>query len=408
MSIQTKDIPISQAISFEDGEGGKALLSLAEGAILRNLQQSLLFRHLVSPISGSWDGKGTVKYNLTFFSQTQTYNESTGGTRQKPKYGQKFVHVDQRKILATQIEDFDRYNISGQNEATLGQWIANCTVSVEADLKAQFLSYINKEAKANPKKTIYLEELFSRKLLSKEAREEIQNALSVIPRDLGSIFTDRYLNVPTNEFQGVFNNMAGKNIDMLLTGLNCSKQAFSTLINGYVGKDNAEKWVFNGIDYYTDNLLGMNIAQGASINGDYAITFKTDGFYGFVAHRDAFLFPFGKLIIKTRVAENFNDELGIKYECGFGIAYDELWVAITDQFKVWTNSDTLAVGNTMKLGSNGDSLRTITYTSSDETKATVDANGLITGVAAGSVDITAKFTNFAGVEKVAVKTITIA
>ena len=62
----------------------------------------------------------------------------------------------------------------------------------------------------------------------------------------------------------------------------------------------------------------------------------------------------------------------------------------------------------MKLGSNGDSLRTITYTSSDETKATVDANGLITGVAAGSVDITAKFTNFAGVEKVAVKTITIA
>lgn len=64
------------------------------------------------------------------------------------------------------------------------------------------------------------------------------------------------------------------------------------------------------------------------------------------------------------------------------------------------NPGTVSVAGTLQLVATGKdpggsalpSIGTVTYTSSDVSKATVDANGLVSGVAAGDVDITAEAT----------------
>jgi hypothetical protein len=48
--MSTKNIPISEALVFGDGQGGNALLSLVEQGNLRNLSQSLVYKHLASPL----------------------------------------------------------------------------------------------------------------------------------------------------------------------------------------------------------------------------------------------------------------------------------------------------------------------------------------------------------------------
>ena len=69
----------------------------------------------------------------------------------------------------------------------------------------------------------------------------------------------------------------------------------------------------------------------------------------------------------------------------------------TESITVSASASSVAVGKTVQLtvknqGNNTLDASTITFTSSDDTKATVDANGVVTGVAEGNVTITATLT----------------
>lgn len=75
----------------------------------------------------------------------------------------------------------------------------------------------------------------------------------------------------------------------------------------------------------------------------------------------------------------------------------ETEVVETESITVTAPASEVAVGKTVQLtvknqGNNTLDASTITFTSSDDTKATVDANGVVTGVAEGNVTITATLT----------------
>lgn len=78
------------------------------------------------------------------------------------------------------------------------------------------------------------------------------------------------------------------------------------------------------------------------------------------------------------------------------------------------NPGTVSIGGTLQLTATGNdpggsplaSVGTVTYTSSDDTKATVNDNGLVSGVAAGDVDITGEAT-VGGVTHTAVADVTV-
>lgn len=75
----------------------------------------------------------------------------------------------------------------------------------------------------------------------------------------------------------------------------------------------------------------------------------------------------------------------------------ETEVVETESITVTAPASEVAVGKTVQLtvknqGNNTLDASTITFTSSDDTKATVDANGVVTGVAEGEVTITATLT----------------
>lgn len=405
--MSTKNIPISEALVFGDGQGGNALLSLVEQGILRNLSQSLVYKHLASPLSGTLVGKGTMRYDFTYFSKVNAYNKSSNN-KQIPQISYLLVQLKERKISATEIEDFDKLNLSTQLSSVLGMWIANITKAIEADQKIQFFKGSNDFYKSHPENTRFLPELVMRQRPTLEQAQFIQNELAAIPYEMSTIFNSRYLNVPTDEFVGVLYGMCAKNIDIYLSALNCSKAAFDTIVNGYAGKNNGQKYVFNGYDIYTDNILYTDVAQGDSINGDYAITFKTDGFIGEIHHRDCKLFPTTPVIAKFTVSpDNFNDLYGFKYENGFGIAYKELMCGLYDKLFVVAPSE-VVVGSTIVLDTNAKNQgRTITFTSGDTDKATISGN-VLTGVAAGEVVITATYTDeklgtFTGTKTITVK-----
>ena len=389
-------IDIKEAIALGNGEGGYANLSMVEWGILQNISASRVI-YLRSPLSGTFEGKGTIRYSLTKFPEVRAYNK-TANASQIADLEDFYVHLEDPQVIKIETEGLDIQHLSGALSPVAQLFIANAVRAYEADLKAKFYIKQLEFFKANPDKTLFFPELAERKVLSLNRFKYLQKELAWSVQDMCKIFSKRYLQVPTTEFVGAIDGFAQINLEQGLTAMNLSTKAFDVLTNGYVGRNNGTIIPFGQLNLIIDNILNVDVAKGASFNGDYSIDFATEGFIGSIHHQWCMLYPLSPLIAKQTISpDNGNDIVIMKYQWGFGIAYDDLCRGLFNKIKLFTDKNgktfvnkEVKVGETLQLHSNVAASRSLTWSSADNTIATVDNNGLVTGVKAGTVKINAK------------------
>ena len=410
--MSTKDIAITTLIDAGDGFGGKALGSLVEQGILRNIQQSTAIL-LRSSQSGSWSGESTKRWDFGYYPKSLDYNQ-VSNTKQKVNISTLFAHVNKQRSLAIEVEDFDRQMISANINGVINSFISKGTTVMNADMKYWFYKLSLDFYDKHPENTLFLPELVYEGVLSDTKNKFLQKQIALIPAKMSKAFTNKYMGIPSNEFVGCVDTIGAINFNQLLTGLNASWKSYDAIINGAVAKDTGQLFVAQGLTLLVDAQFNLDIAQGASYNGDYAVDFGTRGFIGEIHHKECKLFPISSPIFKYSVDNNNgNDIYFLKYANGGTIAYGELMRGIFSKLIVFNkkyvndvdeyllkkhaaNEVTVATGDnhTLQLGTSADTQgRTITWQSSDSTKATVSNTGLVTGIAAGTVNITATITD---------------
>lgn len=143
---------------------------------------------------------------------------------------------------------------------------------------------------------------------------------------------------------------------------------------------------------------GLSYDDRFKVKNGTVVTFKTSIPFTNVETTDGWFISVNKVDEKTFTVGVGGFKNPSNYSNGFNITYNDAsgtsitkkyFVEITDAdppITLTASSTTLKVGGTLQLNSD---VTGVTYSSSNAQVATVDANGLVTGVGAGSVTITA-------------------
>lgn len=196
-------------------------------------------------------------------------------------------------------------------------------------------------------------------------------------------------------------SVSGKNITV--TGVAAGSTSFKVedsdghekMVSVTVEKSVEFKLYKDGVDVTNK---GLSYDDRFKVKNGTVVTFKTSIPFTNVETTDGWFISVNKVDEKTFTVGVGQYKNPSAYDNGFNITYNDAsgtsitkkyFVEITDAdppITLTASSTTLKVGGTLQLASN---VTGVTYSSSNTKVATVDANGLVTGVAAGSVTITA-------------------
>lgn len=196
-------------------------------------------------------------------------------------------------------------------------------------------------------------------------------------------------------------SVSGKNITV--TGVAAGSTSFKVedsdghekMVSVTVEKSVEFKLYKDGVDVTNK---GLSYDDRFKVKNGTVVTFKTSIPFTNVETTDGWFISVNKVDEKTFTVGVGQYKNPSTYDNGFNITYNDAsgtsitkkyFVEITDAdppITLTASSTTLKVGGTLQLNSN---VAGVTYSSSNPQVATVDANGLVTGVAAGPVTITA-------------------
>lgn len=130
---------------------------------------------------------------------------------------------------------------------------------------------------------------------------------------------------------------------------------------------------------YESKLVKVANVTISEVNGK---NLSIEGSSLIVYNNPGIILPVGSIINAVGIATYFNETKEVKI---FSLAEEDK-ISIVSQ--ITASDQNVTVGNTVSIGATTNSPATITYASSDETVATVNASGVVTGVKAGSATIT--------------------
>jgi hypothetical protein len=295
-----------------DTSGGKVALSLVEQDILRNLSSStdsfIVFNARNGLVSDQIKA-GSVYFRLLRLIGTETYTPSYQ-VSDAPSVGDIRVDLDQLAIIGYELSSYDLERIQTANELR-SRLASNGTTAIRKTLNARFLAKIYSDYTLGTITNVL--EVPNLVDPTAEPADIKADAFKVYDKtiDLVSAYDKFDMGCEFSEFFGA---IALKGIANLLRSYTNPMNTGTAIDIQVLGRQVVAEKLW-GIPYMSDDLFLQNLTTNQSFNKDFAVDLTN--FVGFVAHLEAFSFPFRIVETATRRGDNFNLQLATKFMWGF-------------------------------------------------------------------------------------------
>lgn len=383
-----KDVLFPQGIEVQNADGSLITLSMKE-ATLRNLfDVRRSYTMCPTPEGQNLVGGGLIRYRIPILTKSNNYSNSDNPA-QNVSYDEVYCQISNYRHQGIKLNQFDFSMLvnGGQLQA---QTLANMQESIICDKNKYFFDGLKAFFDAHPEKTCYFPELTTPEMLSTDAMRTIQKFTQWKIAELSRQINNKYVGVKPSEFFVITDAFAGINVNMLLSGLNASSEAFREIEYGKYGIEgpaNGADFILGGIPYINDNFMEQYIPANFSFND---AIMDLSNYNGFVLHPESVGFPFG---IETSLAfisqKSLQPEYHTTYCFGFKVIRPELVLAYVKDLRT-IGTPAMAAGDVKDVSAfiNVDSRFTsVSLATSSESVATVSGSK-ITAVGVGTCNIT--------------------
>lgn len=267
---------------------------------------------------------GSVSYQIPEILYAEDYG--TGITQfQKLNSGLVEVPINIRRVVKYTYEQFDQSRL-GDMAYVITVIADSVAMTIQNDLNLHFWKNIADQFKdtTGPLRTQYinLANLTNKACTIDQAREAIKE-LQWKVTEISKTFSKLAMGVPKSELMVYLDPFADINIRFAYWN-QPNKLGERVIAPDLVGTQ-----IGNGIYYYTDKLLGTNIAANKSFSKDTTVDLTK--FVGFIIHNEAVAMPFNfNSMTQVVDQDNANPRFIAKYQFGFGIIRPWLVYAITN------------------------------------------------------------------------------
>lgn len=267
---------------------------------------------------------GSVSYQIPEILYAEDYG--TGTTQfQKLNSGLVEVPINIRRVVKYTYEQFDQARL-GDMAYVITVIADSVAMTIQNDLNLHFWKNIADQFKdtTGPLRTQYinLANLTNKACTIDQARDAIKE-LQWKVTEISKTFSKLAMGVPKSELMVYLDPFADINIRFAYWN-QPNKLGERVIAPDLVGTQ-----IGNGIYYYTDKLLGTNIAANKSFSKDTTVDLTK--FVGFIIHNEAIAMPFNfNSMTQVVDQDNANPRFIAKYQFGFGIIRPWLVYAITN------------------------------------------------------------------------------
>lgn len=370
-TINTED-----ALMFLNGQGNSAALTVEDRT---KLIQPLINQNFVW-LYGRSSQEGTLRagkyiFKVDYLPLSENYVNGQLTTQNAvidPIESDTIV----RRSIKFAYESLDMDPLA-QAPQVVANYLTNLNTCYYIDVAQYFYSVMKKYGDAHPEQTFFIDELGKEDILSDDDAKKVQQLIAKRRAKIGRTINRKYFGVNMSEFYTVVDPYALIDLSIVLTRLNASTSAFEVSKNLIEG---------NPVDFnriISDNLINLTLPKGASTNRDE--DYDMSGVVGFIWQQDFMALPVRSPLYISRYNGDGNLEFIVKYEYTNAILRPELFVMLVTDLRAYVETK----GTDMYVKCNAMFRdKEATYSSSDTNVATVDANGKITVVAAGTTTFT--------------------
>jgi hypothetical protein len=295
-----------------DSEGGKIALSVIEQDIMRNLSSStdsfIVFNARNGLVKDSIEAGSAYFRTLQLIgNETYTPDYETSDT---PASGQIRVDLDQLAVGGYELStyNFEHIRLASELRNRLSE---NSSKSIRKTLNARFLMKAYEDYTNGTISNV----LAVPELVDPTATAEQIKAAAFKIYDKAIDLVSSYDKYDMGcEFSEFFGAIALKGIANLLRSYTNPMNTNTAVNIEVLGRKVVSQNLW-GLPYLTDDMLLQTITKNQFFNKDFECDLSN--FVGFVAHLEAFSFPFRIVETATCRAKNFNIQVATKFMWGF-------------------------------------------------------------------------------------------
>ena len=370
------EIELNEALQFLNGQGGPATLSVEE---YNNIIQPLSNQTYMWMVGRANDTKelhaGKYLYRVTYLPLSEKY--AIGNvTKQAPVTD----IIESKEITysdASMVYEMFDYKLTKQAPQIVGNMLSNLTLAAYVEFSQYFYQSMKNYGDAHPEQTFYIPELGKEELISDDDAKKVQQLIAKRKAKIGRTINRKYVGVDLTRILTVIDPYAAIDLSIVLTRLNASSKAFEVSKNLIEG---------NAVDFekiYTDNLINVAIPRGTSTRRDF--DYDMTGVVGFMWDIQFMAMPVIMPQFVSRINGDGNTEFISKYGYTHAILRPELFCMLVNDLRAFI--ETKGADQYVKCNATFRD-KTATYSSSDESIATVGTDGKITVVGTGEVTFT--------------------